>query len=492
MTLENLRQSRDKSSPVRTYLFETGGAGVRRFAYTDGPTPISLNASNRVRLALTLDCGASMAARNRFAIAKSVIVRILDIIQNRLSSGEIWDLHINTYGAVGQSSSVTEYDVNPTTIATLKQWVNGRVLNSEESHLDVAVSSPVSWFSTTGMSAKKRDWILFTSGESVNSDKAFSVARDIILGTGDTESDYIPTKIYVCTVNNADARGVEFLGNTIFGSGINIETYNDARVFSRALANGVEQIVYQPWAIDLSSPKISGMVSDKASLTIVMGKNCPLADYYKVNDPSSPMFVTIREGEYEDEDKQFPYAWVGRVVSCKRFLTTPKIELVCEPITVNFKRTGLRRHYQYTCPHELFGDLCRASKAAASKTFTAESMGWTTLPPGVRSVPVPSSLTVEPEPWIGGTVEWTLTSGVIERATILRVNETATTFVLSKPILEPSAITSVRIVYGCARTPTFCAKWHVESSTLKPNICNFGGQDLIPMKNPFKFVNRYN
>ena len=121
---------------------------------------------------------------------------------------------------------------------------------------------------------------------------------------------------------------------------------------------------------------VSGTL-DKAAMEVRMTLNVPLAEHFRVYPPTQTVNLTIFQGHLSDTATQFLVAWTGRVISSKR--TDNELIITCEPISTSMKRVGLRRHYQYSCMHVLYGSWCKANKAAASRTVSVASVAGTTI-----------------------------------------------------------------------------------------------------------------
>jgi hypothetical protein len=148
-----------------------------------------------------------------------------------------------------------------------------------------------------------------------------------------------------------------------------------------------------------------------------------------------------------------------------------------EPISASMKRNGLRRRYQYGCPHVLYGPLCRADKTAAtvigvvasasSQSFVLEA-GWEGTKP--------------PAKFIGGYAEWINVKGNREIRTIYAV--TGNTIKVRGLVRDLAVGANVNMVLGCNHSEDDCANLHIEIVTGDSNVVNYGGQLWIPLENP--------
>ncbi len=261
-----------------------------------------------------------------------------------------------------------------------------------------------------------------------------------------------------------------------YGSG---ETEFHAFVDSETTVT-VGGITYLPIPINRDAFNSSGSL-DKSGIDIDVDGDNPVAEMFRVYAPSQPVTLMVRQGHIGDADNEYSLIWTGRVLSCawKNSIAT----LTCEPVATSMQRTGLRRHYQYGCPHALYmGDDvggCRADKTAATLSTTVSA--------------VTGSLVTVPSGWngsfgagkfIGGMVEWTTAGGSVERRSILKVNAGTRVLTMGGPIPDMEVGDTIKVVLGCNHQMTDCADLH-------NNINDFGGQPWIPTKSPFGNTQNY-
>lgn len=255
-----------------------------------------------------------------------------------------------------------------------------------------------------------------------------------------------------------------------YGSGPNsYYAYTDAE---QEIVDG--GITYRPVSVMRGKIAVSGTM-DKATLEIRLSRNSQVGQLFLQYPPAEVVNVTIKQGHLSDPDAQFLVGWAGRVVSSKRNDT--EVVLSCEPVSTSMKRVGLRRHYQYSCMHVLYGPQCRANKASATIEREILSLASTavSLAPGWS---VPHDLS----DFIGGMLEWTNSAGDTEYRTILRIS-LGTNLTLSGPTRGLSVGMDVKVVKGCPRTMEGCMS--------HGNIHNFGGCPFIPKQNPVGSLNQF-
>lgn len=231
-------------------------------------------------------------------------------------------------------------------------------------------------------------------------------------------------------------------------------------------------ITYAPVAIQRGKIVVSGTL-DKATLEVRLSRDSEVAELFLQYPPSDVINLIIRQGHLSNPDNEFLVGWTGRVVSSKR--TDTEVVLYCEPVATSMKRVGLRRHYQYSCMHVLYGPQCRADKAAATVKKTVEAVG-------NSSLTLPIAWDVDPGRYIGGMIEWVDHAGNREYRTILRIASDRV-LTLSGPPRGLAIGDMVDVVRGCPRTMGGCASHN--------NIHNFGGCPFIPKKNPIGAINQF-
>lgn len=234
-------------------------------------------------------------------------------------------------------------------------------------------------------------------------------------------------------------------------------------------------VTYTPFSIDHTGIESSGSL-DKAALTIMMPKDNPLSELFRLYPPSRVVTVTIRQGHLTDPLHEYSVVWAGRVLN--RDVKQDEVEFSCEPVATSIQRSGLRRNYQFGCPHVLYGSSCKASKLASTLAVNAVSVSGdsVTLADGWSG-------TISPNKYLGGMLQWTV-NGDQSLRTILRI--------YGGKILKLSGIASGLSAGGPALAILGCSRQMDDCRTLHSNILNFGGQPWIPTKSPFSKASLYN
>lgn len=146
----------------------------------------------------------------------------------------------------------------------------------------------------------------------------------------------------------------------------------------------------------------------------------------------------------------------------------------CVPVSTSIQRPGLRRNYQLSCPHVLFGPQCRASRNDATVTRTVTAISG-------NSVTFNTALPLAAAKYKGGLLEWTA-DGHSSIRTIVSVTGTKTGIGIRGNLRGLNVGSSIKITFGCNRLQSDCADLH-------HNILNFGGQPSIPLENPLSQKN---
>lgn len=239
-----------------------------------------------------------------------------------------------------------------------------------------------------------------------------------------------------------------------------------------------EGITYNPAPITREAVKTKGRL-DKEEVKITVDRTNQMAELLGFYPPSSVISIIIRQTHIPDPDApagyndglMAPVAWTGRIVE-RRAVAQAAVELIGIPAGLAMSRVGLRRNYQWACPHALYGPQCMADKVAATTTEIVASASGNRItleePWGIEGV--------DTSKYIGGLAQW---SGLfsVEFRMILRVQAPAT-LVLSGPTLDLQALDEVSVSLGCGRNLDDCENLH-------NNILNYGGQPWIPTNNPF-------
>lgn len=229
-------------------------------------------------------------------------------------------------------------------------------------------------------------------------------------------------------------------------------------------------LTYKPLPIKRSGISSSTEDSGQQALEINLPGNAEICEMFRVSAPPGQIALTIFQGHSRDPASEFIASWVGRVGSCG--WTENDAKLSCESSRTQLRRLALRRHYQYMCPHVLYGDQCRASEIAATITRSVAAVNG-------RFVTV-NSTPPNHQRYVGGFVKYTDARGILHARSILAASPVDgggnLRLSLSGVFEELQPGISVSVVRGCSHD--------VDGCLTHANILNFGGMPYIPLKSP--------
>lgn len=233
---------------------------------------------------------------------------------------------------------------------------------------------------------------------------------------------------------------------------------------------------FDPWPIVGDEISQSGSL-DKSDTTISMAIGSALDPEYLPYPPSQVVNLTIFEGTDGETvtTVNFPAVWVGRVESASP--QGRQMLFSCLPAVASMKRSALRRNYQLTCPHSLYGSKCQASKVAATSARVVASIE--------RSTILLTVALATPAKFAGGLLEWTGIYGRHEVRTILRASDDGFYVTVRGSLPSLGDGDSVNVIKGCNRI------WNEDCTLVHNNVLNFGGQPFIPLENPISNKNQF-
>jgi len=237
------------------------------------------------------------------------------------------------------------------------------------------------------------------------------------------------------------------------------------------------EIVFEPLPIQRTNVEAKARLG-RHSMTVEVPKDSPLGRRFSLFPPTNVVTLRVWSGHAPHPDApplwangaQFAATWAGRVMEFVR--TGGTIKFTCEPSGAAMKRPGLRRNYQRTCPHILYGPGCRASKAAATVAAVVQSV---LAPNRIALVPGWNTTGFPVVKFTGGLVEWTGEFGTEVR--MILSTRTDDEIVMSGPALTLAATSPVSVILGCGHNLDDCENVH-------NNVVNYGGHPWIPTKNP--------
>lgn len=206
---------------------------------------------------------------------------------------------------------------------------------------------------------------------------------------------------------------------------------------------------------------------NKSPLKITMSIFADYLEQYKSSPPTSVTTLTVYRGHFNDSDVSV--VWLGRHVNTKFSETTAELEL--ESVFTSLRRPCLRFRYQRTCPHDLYGEGCKADledfvvENLELNTISGTDLTFGNLNDG-RDIGY----------FVGGYLVWEDANYIPTRRFI--ISQDSLTLRLNLPIAGIGIGDSVKVYPGCNRTLDHCnSKFN--------NLANYGGQPYYPEKNPF-------
>lgn len=226
---------------------------------------------------------------------------------------------------------------------------------------------------------------------------------------------------------------------------------------------------YTPLAISRTG-KTEDSSFDNTGIKVTMPSNAPFARIYRTGTPSVVVTLNVFGQHWEDPAGELIAVWNGRVISPEP--QGNRITFGCESLLSSMNGLALRRHYQKSCPHVLYGTQCGASEATHQVI----------VPPGTfyasGSNLVASSLTsYAAQFFAGGYVRYTNALTGVQELRAVR-SSSAGTLVLSHPAAGLAGTLDLKAYPGCKHTAADC-------TTKFNNLVNYGGQLYIPSINPF-------
>lgn len=200
----------------------------------------------------------------------------------------------------------------------------------------------------------------------------------------------------------------------------------------------------------------------RGELEVQVSRDNPLVAQFTAAPPDR--IVTLTVFRHHRDDSEFITYWKGRLLSV--LWAGGQVTLKCEPVFSSLKRAGLRRRYQASCPHVLYGPGCFVTRAA----FATE--GVVTQLVGARVSA--DAFGAHPNGWFtGGYLQF----GALARRLIMsHINANVT---LSAPLPELTVGASVTAYAGCDHALSTC-------DTKFDNAANNGGFPFAPQRNPFQ------
>lgn len=225
----------------------------------------------------------------------------------------------------------------------------------------------------------------------------------------------------------------------------------------------ISLITYTKQAIDRTAFEQTQEMS-RSPITLTVDKNLPFVLQYRGSPPSDIVLLKIQR--YHELDGELVTPWMGRVTNVKFKERTAEIR--CEPIYTSMKRPVLRRRYQTTCPHVLYGAMCGAPSASFVTNVTVQSVNGLTISSSTFALQADGY-------YSGGYVDWEV-GGNLERRFIL--SHVGSDITINLPFASGVNGSIIRAYPGCDHLLSTC-------NSKFSNVLNYGGQPFYPKKNPF-------
>lgn len=237
--------------------------------------------------------------------------------------------------------------------------------------------------------------------------------------------------------------------------------------YTSADENRVENVVtYRAIPIRRSGIELTND-AETGEFEIEVPLDTEFLELFRVSPPSGMVTLLCQSFDSGNPDQK-SVVFKGSIVNITWGLESATV--LCETSSQAIRRMGLRRHYQYGCPHMLYGSKCRVNRNDYLTLGNASNVTGT-------SVDLIAAAD-KPDNWFaGGYIEYTHS----ELQTVERISvggsSGATLSLFSYPVgLQGGA--EVRAYAGCNRTIQECSEKF-------DNSINYGGMPFIPTKNPF-------
>lgn len=249
---------------------------------------------------------------------------------------------------------------------------------------------------------------------------------------------------------------------------------NADRPVSHAFDPELGLVEFRPIPIAHGAVSASGTL-DRADLDIRVPHDVEISMLVRLHPPSWTITLTIfklHEGE-----AGWSVAWAGRILGNQ--LEAEEAVFTGQPVTTALQRLGLRRSWQLSCPHVLYGPRCRADRESATISVQAQEVVG-----AIVSLPANWAPDAMKPKYVGGLASWVNSQGRTETRQIIRVPD-SDTVVLSGFAYDLLAGGAVSFSLGCDHW------WDSDCTNLHNNVHNYGGQFGIPTKNPIGITNNF-
>lgn len=207
----------------------------------------------------------------------------------------------------------------------------------------------------------------------------------------------------------------------------------------------------------------------KSDMTFTFPRDVEVGEVFRIQPPSEVVSMTVFARHISDSE--FVTVWKGRIVDCQ--WEAQYVKLIGESVFSSLRRPGLRRRYQYQCPHALYGTKCRVDREIWKEIHALTGVS------GIL-IQVNGAVGKPDNYYAGGYVTWenNLNQNIEKRMVRSSIGATGILELASIPIALAGG-DMVTLYPGCDHTlgPGGCGRFDNEE--------NFGGTPFIPNKNPF-------
>ncbi|MBL4904272.1 MAG: DUF2163 domain-containing protein [Desulfocapsa sp.] len=208
----------------------------------------------------------------------------------------------------------------------------------------------------------------------------------------------------------------------------------------------------------------------KTTLKIKVSRRNIFAIQFIEASPTDIITLTITRIHASDQDPAVTFK--GRVINVG--FSENSATITCQPNQSSLRRPGLRRLYQTSCPHVLYGGPCGVLRLdfEVSATLTGVSGLVLTAPEFIHL----GDGVFNADWFLGGFVEIN-NGGIISTRFITDHDNSGGTITLNLTLSNAVVGSIVTVLPGCDHAPATC-------NNKFSNIESYGGFPFIPQKNP--------
>lgn len=228
--------------------------------------------------------------------------------------------------------------------------------------------------------------------------------------------------------------------------------------------------VYTPMALERTEAEQTNDIN-RSDLKITAPGSFDVAQQFIVYPPAEVMLLSIYRQHRDDVDNETAIVWMGRVLNVEWKYGEGKETsvLLCESVFSSMRRAGLRRHYQMSCSHVLYGAACGVVQNSFTFSGTAAGVAG-------NVITAPIAATKADGYFDGGALVFLDGDGVTHfRGIIGHVGSTITLTNAINGLIDGD---NIDLIAGCGHNLSDCEnKFN--------NLLNYGGFPYSPEINPF-------